>query len=368
MSNDYEVRIGPLPEIGRLHDTWIELQKRSKASYFLSWAWIGTWLELICDGNRAQLVSVSRGAIIVGLGVVTARRRFMDLGPLHIRLHEVGDPILDNLTIEYNGLLTEAGHEKSVLAAVVKHLAQHDKRWLTFYLPGLDVENLDLERLQSDALELRTHLRATHYVDLGHLRTTGHEYITALPAQTRNTIRGTQRKLEQNFGEISVETADTHARKREFFDELVRLHQASWIAKGSPGAFSDPRILQFHDRLIAASSADEGVQFVRLDAGSRSIGYIYNIVWRKRVYYYQAGIDYAGCGHLGSPGLLLLAHAVQRALADGMDRYEFRAGDAFYKRKLGNREGRMAWVSVDRIGWASRARHVWWSIKRSSSR
>ena len=106
---------------------------------------------------------------------------------------------------------------------------------------------------------------------------------------------------------------------------------------------------------------------MRLRAGNHVVGYVYNIVWRNRAYYYQAGIDYAGCGHLGSPGLLLLSHAVQGALAEGLDRYEFMAGDARYKRKLGTREGKMAWLSIDRIGWASRVRHVWWSMKRSGS-
>lgn len=368
MKNAYEVLIGPLPETARLRDQWIALEERSRASYFLSWAWIGSWLELIRDRHAdARLVSVRRDATTVALGVVTARRRFLGLGPLHVRLHEVGDQVLDNLTIEYNGLLAQAGHEKAALTAVVEHMARHDKRWLTFYLPGVDVDDVDFEGLQSSALELRTRLRATHFVDLKPLRVGGDDYLGALPSRVRGSVRRTERRLADAFGAVDVDKAGSLAQKREFFAELVRLHLAYWASRGDSGAFSDPRILQFHDRLIGMSSDDAGVQLVRLRAGNHVVGYVYNIVWRNRAYYYQAGIDYAGCGHLGSPGLLLLSHAVQGALAEGLDRYEFMAGDARYKRKLGTREGKMAWLSIDRIGWASRVRHVWWSMKRSGS-
>lgn len=368
MKSAYEVHIGPLPETARLRDQWIALEAHSKASYFISWAWIGSWLELIGDRHAdARLVSVHRDAATVALGVITARRRFLGLGPLHVRLHEIGDQALDNLTIEYNGLLAQAGHEKPALTAVVEHMARHDKRWLTFYLPGVDVDDVDFEGLQSSALELRTRLRATHFVDLKPLRAGDGDYLAVLPSKVRSSVRSTQRRLASAFGAVGVDKAANLAQKREFFADLVRLHQAYWASRGDGGAFTDPRILQFHDRLIGMSGDGMGIQLLRLRAGSHVVGYVYNIVWRNRAYYYQAGIDYAGCGHLGSPGLLLLSHAVQGALADGLDRYEFMAGDARYKRKLGTGEGKMAWLSIDRIGWASRARHVWWSMKRSGS-
>lgn len=364
MSQAFDVRLDPVAELEELRRAWTELETKSNCSYFLSWAWIGTWLDLICNQRKARLVSVRQGTRLIALGVITAKHRFRGMGPLHLRLHEVGDQALDNLTIEYNGLLTAAGHEKAVLTAVVRYLAKNDHRWLTLHLPGVDIAGIDFENLQPAGLDLRTKVRATPYIDMARLRQDGDDYIATLPARVRGNIRRTQCKLVDAFGEASIETAATSAERLEFFHELVRLHQARWAARGSSGAFADPRLVAFHERQITDASTTQGAQLQRLRCGTQTIGYLYCFLWRDTTYYYQAGIDYARFDRYGSPGLLLLARSVQAATQAGLARYELMAGDAQYKRYLGNAEGRMAWVSVDRIGLVSRAREIWWSLRR----
>ena len=140
-----------------------------------------------------------------------------------------------------------------------------------------------------------------------------------------------------------------------FFDELIRLHQAHWDEDaGEHGAFGDPRIVAFHRALIAASTSDAGVHLMRLEAGDATVGYLYHLVWRGTSCFYQAGIDYRQVGQAGSPGLLLLASAINEFLGNGFDRYELMAGHVDYKRALAMAEGRMGWLSVDRVGWRAR--------------
>lgn len=363
---DYYVRLRPLPELDRLQRQWRELERRADISFFVSWHWIGAWLRLICPPRLARLASVYRNKRLVALGVFTVRRRWFGLGPMHLRLHEVGDKVLDSLTIEYNGLLCERGHDRAVLAAVVRHLTRAHSRWLTFYLPGLDADGVPFDRIRSDAVETRIRKRATHYVDLATLRENGSDYLpTVLSSKARSAVRRTARKLEKHFGEVSVTVADTPEEKLAFFRALVHLHESHWSGEQDEhGAFNDPRILRFHESLIAESTEGEGAQLIRLTAGGQAVGYVYNLVWRGVVYFYQAGIDYPRFGDCGSPGLLLLTHAIERALADGHARFELMAGDAEYKRTLGMAEGKMIWLSLDRIGWTSRLRRAWWSLTR----
>ena len=122
--------------------------------------------------------------------------------------------------------------------------------------------------------------------------------------------------------------------------------------------------MNFHDALLASANDAEGPVFVRLRAGDTIVGYLYQIRWHGTLYYYQAGIDYRAVDGCGSPGLALLSAAVQDASARGLHRYELMAGDADYKRRLGNAQGRMAWLGIDRVGLASRARHAWWALRR----
>src|SRR5688500_15142215 len=110
VGSPYQVRLEPLPSLEELGARWQELEQRSRCSFFVSWRWIGPWLALISPLRYARLLSVRQGERLVALGVFTQRRRFLGLGPLHLRLHEVGDKVLDSLTIEYNGLVCENGH------------------------------------------------------------------------------------------------------------------------------------------------------------------------------------------------------------------------------------------------------------------
>ncbi|MGH8026902.1 MAG: GNAT family N-acetyltransferase [Pseudoxanthomonas sp.] len=352
----------PLQELGA---RWRELERRSRCSFFISWRWIGPWLALIAPLRYARLLSVSQGARLVALGIFTQRRRFLGLGPLHLRLHEVGDKTLDSLTIEYNGLVCEENHEREALAAVLDHLAGNDKRWLTLYLPGMQADNVPFERIRSLGMVMRSRKHAAHYIDLNELREAGDQYLPAVvSAKARAAIRRTARKLQAAFGEISVAAAGPVEEKLAFFQAMVRLHESHWSEEEQEhGAFGNPRILRFHERLIAESGDGEGPQLIRVDAGGHTIGYVYNLVWRGTSYFYQSGIDYRRFGDYGSPGLLLLTHAVERALADGIARFELMAGGAEYKRTLGMAEDKMVWLSLDRNGWASALRRAWWRMQ-----
>ena len=369
MTMDYQVRMDPLPDNDVLRDAWLGIEAKSQCSFFTSWAWIGTWLALVCPPRHARMVSVRLGTKLVALGVFTTRRRFFGMGPMHLRLHETGDKVLDSLTIEYNGLVCEAGYERQALAAVIDHFARNDSRWLTLYLPGMEVDRVPYDLIRSTGLNSRTQKRAACYVDLAMLGEGRQDYMaTVLSSKARGSIRRTARKLASLHGDIAVSVATTKEQRLACFHAMAQLHENHWTEESDDhGAFGDPRILHFHERLISESDDGEGPQLIRLSAGEQVIGYVYNLVWRGTVYFYQAGIDYQRFGTYGSPGLLLLVHAIEQALADGHSRFELMAGDSAYKHTLSMAQSKMVWVSLDRPGLASRLRRVWWSFKRGAA-
>ena len=352
----YDVRVERLPDMEVLEGRWRALEARSHGSIFQSWIWIGTWLRTLCPLRRARLVSVWREVECIGLGIVVEQRRLFALGLKHVRLHQVGERVADSITVEFNGVLSLAGREHDVLAACVAHFEHHERHWLTLYLPGLDMDGIPLERLRSPRLRLQMTARNTPYVDLASLRQSQQDYVSTVPgSSTRARLRRTARKLAEQFGPLACSTAVTTQDRLALFDDLVRLHQAHWNEdKGEQGAFGDPRVVEFHRALIAASTSDAGVHLMRLEAGATVVGYLYHLVWRGTSCFYQAGIDYRQVGQSGSPGLLLLATAINEFLGVGFDRYELMAGHVDYKRSLAMAEGRMGWLSVDRVGWRAR--------------
>jgi CelD/BcsL family acetyltransferase involved in cellulose biosynthesis len=368
MAMEYHVRLEPLPDTGVLRDAWREVEAKSHCSFFTSWAWIGPWLALVCPPRHARMVSVHLGTQRVALGVFTVRRRFFGLGPMHLRLHETGDKVLDSLTIEYNGLVCASGHERQSLAAVVDHFAHKDSRWLTLYFPGMEVDRVPFDVIRTIGLDSRTKKHAACYVDLAALRDGKHDYMaTVLSSKARGAIRRTARKLALQHGDLVVSVAASKEQRLAYFHAMAKLHETHWTGESDDhGAFNDPRILRFHERLVLESNDGEGPQLIRLSAGEEVIGYVYNLVWRGTVYFYQAGIDYQRFGTYGSPGLLLLVHAIEQSLSDGHARFELMAGDAPYKHTLAMAQNKMVWLSLDRPGWASRLRRVWWSLKRDA--
>ena len=248
----YRVEFVPLRDPARVRSLWLELESRAEGSYFQSWAWIGSWLRLICPPHIAHLLTVERDGRLAGIGVLTKRRRFLGLGPLHLRLHETGDQALDDITIEYNGLLSEKGLEREVLAAAVSYLTRHDRRWLTLHMPGIENQLIPAEGFASMDLDMRQVTRPVHSIDLDALRGDTGDYVASLrSAKTRSSLRLTERKLATQHGPILLRPARNKEERHEFFNGLVALHQAHWVVqRNHGGAFADPRILHFHKALI----------------------------------------------------------------------------------------------------------------------
>src|SRR4051812_12609222 len=83
---------------------WTDLESRADGNFFLSWRWIGTWLNT--TGVRPLLVKVTESGTTIALGLLTPCRRkrhFLSINQLC--LHETGVAEFDALTMEYNGFL-----------------------------------------------------------------------------------------------------------------------------------------------------------------------------------------------------------------------------------------------------------------------
>ena len=93
---------------------------------------------------------------------------------------------------------------------------------------------------------------------------------------------------------------------------------------------------------------------LRVSAGAREIGYLYNFYYDNEVYAYQNGFEFDEDQRL-KPGLVshLLAFAHYRRL--GARRYRFLAGDSRYKRTLSTGSYDLHWLVLERDDWLHRA-------------
>src|SRR5207248_7382359 len=65
-----KARLCALPPLESLEREWRALEVNSDAAFYLSWCWIGTWLECLPPGTVPQLMRIEIGDRLVGLGLL----------------------------------------------------------------------------------------------------------------------------------------------------------------------------------------------------------------------------------------------------------------------------------------------------------
>jgi CelD/BcsL family acetyltransferase involved in cellulose biosynthesis len=176
----------------------------------------------------------------------------------------------------------------------------------------------------------------------------------ALPGAWEDTLSSNlraqlrqSRAFAERAGPLILKAAADPSQALEFFDKMVVLHTAYWQGRGKPGAFATPFSRNFHREIIASQAAPGAAEMLELSAGGQALGYLYNFQYGERVYSYQSGFSY-GSDNRHRPGLLAHALAIEQARQRGMRVYDFLAGDAPYKARLGEKLGQMTWCRGQR--------------------
>lgn len=225
--------------------------------------------------------------------------------------------------------------EYAVACASLKFLANHCPHWDELVLSGIGVDSplLDPALIRSLGLRARiTEQSAAKYVDIARLNANNVDYLSTLSGNTRYQLRRALRGF-QHYGTLETVVAQTPEEGLGFFEELREWHQGYWLRKGYPGAFGDHFALRFHKCLIRNRLPCGEIQLLRINAGERVIGYIYNFVKDGIVYNYQSGFRYEDDAKL-KPGIVCHYAAIELNRKAGVRRYDLLAGESRYKRSL----------------------------------
>jgi CelD/BcsL family acetyltransferase involved in cellulose biosynthesis len=330
---------------------WRDLESEAALSLFQSWTWVGCLAE---ERFRAPvLLRAERDGRTVGLALLN--RTLGRLGAEQLWLNESGDPVLDAVYVEHNGMLL--AHDaadllpaclRAMLVAPIAPARYGGGRWgRRLRLAGVDAAHLKAAQ-QIGAVHLLNETVAP-FVDLAALSPGPEAYLASLSANTRYQIRRSNRCFAR-LGPLVVRQAETEVEALGFLDSLAALHQATWSKRGSRGAFANPAFLRFHRALIARALPRGELQLLRFAAGGHVLGYLYNIRLRDWVFTYQSGFDYAGCaaafGPHAKPGLTCHYAAIVRAQGEGAVAYDFLAGRDRYKSSLTRAATHLYWLEV----------------------
>lgn len=328
---------------------------------FVSGAWMRTWLESYGDRVEGEWLRWDDGGRVVAgclLAAVVARK-----GPVRLRklyFNATAEAAERTPLAEYNQVLCLPGYEEPVREGLVELLRR--SAWDVLHLSGC-VEGGFLDQAIGPALPaawMRRDSRPAPYVDL---RDPAFRTAEALmSANVRSQVRRCAKQYEARHGRIELTRASSAEEALRDLDALARLHHARWAARGLPGTFDDPTILDFHRRLIPRLWASDQVDLLRARTGDQDIGYLYNFRVGGKVYAFQSGFAYEKETKY-KPGLLTHKLAIDHYADGGLAEYDFLAGDGQYKRSLANKCRTLNWTDVFRDGVKMRVLVALWKAK-----
>ena len=344
----FSIETSPFVSVADTERLWRELEPRANPSFFLSWTWIGTWLET--SAVAPEVVTARSNGRLIGIGLVNAARRHrIGMTWPTLSLNESGHHRHDCIMIEDNGFLAERGLEHEVTKACLLHIVDAMPDWRELRLGGVPDLIAHIVRELRLTIQLEAE-RASPFTDLSAVTEDGEP--SSLSRNARQQLRRSLR-LYRAVGPLDLVPSPDKEEAMARFAELEKLHQRRWKAKGKPGAFAQPFFRHFHQALLARGFPRGEVDILRITAGNRTIGLLYSFFHNNDAYSYQSGFNYEADARL-KPGLvshlLALAHCRRR----GMACYRFLAGDSRYKRTLSTSAYPLHWLTLRRSHFAFR--------------
>lgn len=333
-----QVELTPLNDITTLARRWQALELKSDRSFFLSWHWIGAWVEGLQKPPLMCAIKAEDGSdIALGLFTETHELRHGLVSARQLVLHATGNPAQDVITIEYNSLLCARQMEEQAWSALLQHLKSlSSPTWNEIVILGTTTK---IEKITHKSMP-RSYRKAetgSYLIDLSTLRRQGiqdHDgYLATLSKNTRNQIRRSL-NLYKEQGPVTLERAQTIEQAHNFLEQLHQWHEAKWQERGITSVLSNKHYIDFHHRLLETGLKSGQIEILRARAGDHIFGGLYNFVDRGNVYFYFSGFR-SEDDNRRKPGLTTHALAIEDHLKKGSTTYDFMAGDDRYKKSLG---------------------------------
>ncbi|MDD2877368.1 MAG: GNAT family N-acetyltransferase [Acidiphilium sp.] len=354
VGNGLYARIGPARDAAEIGALWRTVEAGADGSVFQSWLWLGCRFAARFD--RAHVLTIETDNRMLAIGLLN--RGGARFGLARYWLSETGTPTEDSVFIEHNGPLVVRDRPEARDAWFTALLRQRPKLgwpelgWPKLGWPGFGrficlsgLGAADLAAAQRHGVVDGGIVRQAPRRDIARLRAAGVDCLDQVSANTRQQINRALRLYEAS-GALSVARAGTAPAARQWLAALAERHQATWRARGKPGAFANAAFRDFHAALADRGTASGEVDLLRIAAGDRLIGYLYNFVWRGTVSAYQSGFVYDPAHPHEKPGLVCHVAAMRYYQARGLDCYDFLAGDDRYKTSLADGNMTLYWVSA----------------------
>lgn len=319
--------LSSIEDLSAIHDLWLDLWRRDPAATpFQSPQWILPWFRHFGSGEVLAVAARQNG-------------RLDALAPTFI-LRDDDEPseslgmLIGTGNTDYLDMLTTPG-------APVDEILDR--------LAAADCAMWDLQQLRETS-PLLSAAPPPRYEDMVEqhdaclvlsIESAGDELEKITSTHFRKKLRYYRRSLERE-GKVAIDTPAPETLD-EFMTALYDLHAARWKARGLPGMLAAEVDQSFHRQVARGMLGANALRMYMLRVDERPVAIFYGFAQNATTFYYLGG--YEPALQKSSPGTVIVAHAIEQAVREGMKTFDFLRGAEDYK---------YAWGAQDR--WNSRRR------------
>ena len=307
--------------LARLRPEWEELWRRDLAATpFQSPAWLLAWWHFF--GTPEPRILTAR-----------AGDRLVGLLPLYVlrengrrKLLPIGIGLSDYIELLGSPDIPEIGQ---MFMAAIAATAEWDECWLPDLTPEGALASAIAEwGLAENAIPAPLCPVLALPSDLLKLN-------ESVPRKTLRDLRQARTRTAA-IGTVTVETI-TEETLGTAMDDLFRLHQQRWRSRGECGVCDNLPLQDFHRAAADALLGAGMLRIYRLSVHDAVLAVYYGFAAKGRSYAYLGGFD--PLQPRLSPGMQVIAYAIEQAIAEGVTSFDFLRGEESYK---------YGWGAVDR--------------------
>lgn len=300
------------------------LDPQDSTAFFMTMAWQRTWWKYLGRG-RLSLVAIRDDAgQLVGIGPWFVEQTDGLRVVRTVGCKEVSD---------YLGALLKAGHEGTVLGALLQFMLSADAPgWDVFHLCNLPSTSPLLSVLPrlAQTCGLAVEIEQEDVCPVVDLPDSYEAYLDRLDKKNRHELRRKRRRAE-DYGVNCYVVGEEHNLDEEVDAFLILMamstpDKAEFLKKPGHREF-------FHE--IGRVMFEQGMlDLLFLTIEGQRAAASWQFAYQDRMMLYNSGLNPSAFAAL-SPGIVLLTCSVEEAIRRGFKKYDFLQGDEDYKYRMG---------------------------------
>lgn len=266
-----------------------------------------------------------------------AEGRLVGLAPFWIHREPEGDRKLLLMgcgSSDYLDILVLENFKAAVLDGIRDWLNETQKEWDRCNLTQLPPESALLELAPAD------HRQPGEACPVLSLEGAGLEDYA--PTRQLEKLRYYRRRSAKQ-GAVEM-IRGTEATAAGLMERLFELHAARWRERGEDGVLGQEAVRAFHFEEASRMASAGMLRLYGMRLNGELIAVLYGFASPRRTYYYLSGFDPKH--EKLSPGTMLVGYAIEQALAEGHEAFEFLRGREAYKYAWGARDAAAFSLSI----------------------